>query len=52
MVIIYVGTTTVEEPGVVIYYPGEIVLPIELTCDVSPGVAWVINGNTYLPNQL
>ena len=28
------------------------VLPIELTCDVSPGVAWVVNNVTYLLNQL
>ena len=28
------------------------VLPIELTCDVSPGVAWVVNGNSYFINQL
>ena len=28
------------------------VLPIELTCDVSPGVAWLVNGNSYLLLQL
>ena len=52
MVIICVGTTTVEEPGVVIYHPGVTVLPIELTCDVSPGVAWLVNGDAYLPNEV
>ena len=28
------------------------VLPIELICDVSPGVAWLVNGNSYLLLQL
>ena len=40
------------EPGVVIYHPVETVLPIELTCGVSPGVAWVVNNVTYLLNRL
>ena len=48
----HVGTTIVEEPGVVKYHPVETVLPIELTCDISDGVAWVVNHVTYLLNQL
>ena len=48
----HVGTTTVEGPGVVIYHPGVTVLPIELTCDVSPGVGWVVNSTSYLLNEL
>ena len=28
------------------------VLPTELTCDISDGVAWVVNNVTYLLNQL
>ena len=27
-------------------------LPIELTCDVSVGVGWRVNGNTYFLNDL
>ena len=46
----YIGTTTVEEPGVVIYYPD--VTTIELTCDVSPGVAWLVNSASYLSIEL
>ena len=46
------GITTVEEPGVVLYHPGVTVLPIKLTCDVSPGVGWLVNGISYLLNQL
>ena len=43
------GTTTIEEPGVVIYHSG---VGVELTCDVSVGVAWMVNGNSYLRFQL
>ena len=43
------GTIIVEEPGVVIYHPG---VTVELTCDISPGVAWVVNNNSYLRNEL
>ena len=48
----HVGTTTVEEPGVVIYHPGVTILPIELTCDASPGVAWLVNDTSYIIIQL
>ena len=48
---IFVGTT-VQEPGDVVYLPDVTTLPIELTCDVSPAAAWLINNRTYLLNQL
>ena len=48
---LYVGTTF-QEPGDVIYHPDVTTLPIELTCDVSSGVAWFINGYAYLLNEL
>ena len=48
---LYIGTTF-QEPGDVIYHPDVTTLPIELTCDVSSGVAWFINGDTYLLNEL
>ena len=28
------------------------VLPIELTCDVNPGVGWTVNGASYFLSQL
>ena len=49
MAIIYVGTTTIEQPGVVIYHPG---VTVELTCDISGGVGWVVNGASYFLDQL
>ena len=27
-------------------------MTVELTCDVSPGVAWVVNNNSYLRSEL
>ena len=45
----HVGTITVEEPGAVIYHNG---VSVELTCDVSPGVAWVVNDTSYLRSEL
>ena len=32
-----------------IYHPG---VTVELTCDISDGVAWVVNNNSYLRRDL
>ena len=46
----YIGATTVEEePGVVIYHPG---VTTQLTCDVNPGVGWIVNNVSYFVDQL
>jgi len=52
----YLGGTIVHSPSNVIYLPGVTPLPIELTCDVTPGVAWIVVNNSisniYLLNRL
>ena len=35
----------------VVYIPG-VTTGLELTCDVSSGVVWIVNGNAYLLNRL
>ena len=47
----YIGTTTVMQPSVVVYYPGA-AINFELTCDINAGAAWVVNGDAYLLNSL
>ena len=47
----YIGTTTVMQPSVIIYYPGA-AINFELTCDINAGVAWLVNGISYLLFEL
>ena len=48
---IYIGTTIVRQPSVVVYYPGA-AINFELTCDVNSGATWMVNGDVYLLYQL
>jgi len=40
----YIGTI-VQSPSNVTYLPGVTPLPIELTCDVTAGVGWIVVNN-------
>jgi len=41
----YIGTN-VHSPSNVTYLPGVTPLPIELTCDITPGVGWRVLNNS------
>jgi len=42
----------VHSPSNVTYLPGVTPLPIELTCDVTQGLGWIVNNNGFLFNQI
>ena len=46
---VHIGTTTIEEPGIVIYHPG---VTVELTCDVNRGAGWIVNGVSFFLGNL
>ena len=44
--------TIIEGPGNVTYLPGLTPLPIKLTCNVTGGTLWVVNGTYHLFEDL
>ena len=51
MNILYSGPI-IEGPSNVTYIPGLTPLPIELICNVTGGVTWIVNGTDYLLSSI